>query len=322
MLGFMTRSSAARTLASNAARLHTGATVAVCGLGSMGHGIVQLCASNGYNVLGVDLSSEIVESSKTHIERSLRQLSQKAVAKGKLSEEEAETTVSESMGRIEFSTDVNDLANADLIVEAIAENLDIKRSFFENLGKIAKEGAILATNTSSFSVTELGEVSGRPSHTIGLHYFNPVQLMQLVEVVCPDKADQSVIDTAVAFVEKTKKTPVQCKDTPGFIVNRLLIPYLMQATAMVARGDATAEAVDTAMRLGAGHPMGPITLADYVGHDISLPALQGWIDAYPDDPSFQIQEAVDLLTDMVDKKHLGRKTGQGFYKWEGNKIVK
>ena len=113
-------------------------------------------------------------------------------------------------------------------MEAIKEDLDVKRAFFENLGKIAKDGAILATNTSSFPVTELGQASGRPSHTIGLHYFNPVQLMQLVEVVCPDAAEQSVIETAIAFVEKTKKTPVQCKDTPGFIVNRLLIPYLMQ----------------------------------------------------------------------------------------------
>jgi len=286
--------------------LQTGATVAVCGLGSMGHGVVQLCASSGYNVIAVDMNQEACDKALSHIEGSLKQLSQKAVQKGKLTDEEGEKAVAEPLSRIKTTTDVADVAEADLIIEAIAENLPIKMKFFEQIGEIAKPEAIIATNTSSFSVSDMAVACGRPENTIGLHYFNPVQLMKLVEIVCPDEASQDVIDKAIAFVEQTKKVPVQCKDTPGFIVNRLLIPYLLQATAMVARGDATAEAVDTAMKLGAGHPMGPIQLCDYVGNDVSLAAVQGWIEKYPDEPAFQIPEGVALLEDMVGQLAFAR----------------
>ena len=194
----------------------------------MGHGVVQLCASSGYNVVAVDMSQDACDKALGHIQQSLTQLSAKAVSKGKMEQAEADASVAETLGRIRTSTDVNEVAEADLIIEAIAENLPIKQKFFKQLGEIAKEDAIIATNTSSFSVQDMAEACGRPTHTVGLHYFNPVQLMQLVEIVQTDQVSSDVIDTAVAFVENTKKVAVKCKDTPGFIVNRLLIPYLMQ----------------------------------------------------------------------------------------------
>merc|ERR1719498_422720 len=143
--------------------------------------------------------------------------------------------------------------------------------------------------------------------------------MKLVEIVSTDHTDPSVVEKVSAFVAKTGKTGVPCGDTPGFIVNRLLVPYIVQGVAMVARGDAKPDDIDLAMRLGAGYPMGPITLSDYVGNDINLAVMKGWVDRYPDDPSFQCPEALELLEKMVAENKLGRKTGQGFYKWEGNK---
>ena len=223
------------------------------------------------------------------------------------------------MGKISTATDIAEANDVDLVVEAIVENLPIKLDFFERLGKIMPEDTILASNTSSFPISELAEASGRPNMVCGLHYFNPVQIMKLVEIVETPTTDNAVIDRVTRFVEKTGKTGVPCKDTPGFIVNRLLVPYIVSAVGMLARGDAKADDIDTAMRLGAGMPMGPITLSDYVGNDISLAVMQGWVERFPDNPQFQIPEAMQLLEDMVAANKLGRKTGQGFYEWEGNK---
>jgi len=255
------------------------------------------------------------------IEKSLTMLNGKAAKKGKISESKALSMTSETMGRIKGTTELEDAADCDLIIEAIVEDMAIKIPFYENLGKIAKADAILATNTSSYSVEEMAVASGRPSQMVGLHYFNPVQLMKLVEIISTEHTDPSVTEKVVEFVKKTGKVGVQCGDTPGFIVNRLLVPYIVQGIAMVARGDATPEAVDTAMCLGAGHPMGPITLSDYVGNDINLACMTGWKEKYPDNPAFDVPEAMELLEKMVAEGKLGRKTGQGFYKWEGNKKV-
>ena len=194
----------------------------------MGHGVVQLCASSGYEVIAVDLNDDACTKAVDHIKGSLDKVWSKKVAKGKVEQADADSEVDAILGRITTTTNLEDMSDADLIIEAIAENREIKLDFFGKLGEIAKEGAILATNTSSFSVSDMAQASGRPSHTIGLHYFNPVQLMQLVEVVCTDEADQAVIDSAFAFVEHTKKVPIKCSDTRGFIVNRLLIPYIIQ----------------------------------------------------------------------------------------------
>lgn len=316
---FLTR--ALRSVARSDAMRREISTVCVVGLGSMGHGVAQLCASSGLNVTAVDTTQAAVDKGIGAIQKSVNMVSGKAVKKGKMTEAEAATSVEDTMGRIKGSTNIEDAADCDLIIEAIVEDMKIKVPFYENLGQIAKPEAIFATNTSSYSVTEMAAASGRPDKVVGLHYFNPVQIMKLVEVISTPDSDPAVVEKVMEFVKKTGKTAVSCGDTPGFIVNRLLVPYIVQGIGMVARGDATPEAIDTAMMLGTGHPMGPITLSDYVGNDINLACMQGWQDKYPDDPAFKVPEAMALLEEMVAAGKLGRKTGQGFYKWEGNRKV-
>tara|TARA_B110000208_G_C11676472_1_gene397112 strand:+ start:120 stop:1073 length:954 start_codon:yes stop_codon:yes gene_type:complete len=305
------RTASLRSAVATAASLHTDATVAVVGLGSMGHGIVQLAATSGYKVIGVETSAEALTHGLDAISASLEKLA----SKGKITEEEKDAT----LGRISGTTSLEDVGDADLVIEAIIEDMAVKVPFYESLGKIAKADAILATNTSSYSVNEIADASGVPSRVCGLHYFNPVQLMKLVEVVSTERTDPAITETMMAFAKQTGKVPVKCGDTPGFVVNRLLVPYIGQAVALLARGDASAEDIDTAMQLGAGHPMGPITLADYVGLDVNLAVLEGWGSNFPDDPSYVMPEAMELLREKVAAGDLGRKTGQGFYKWKGNK---
>jgi len=296
-------------------------TVCIVGLGSMGHGVAQLCAASGLDVTAIDTTQAAVDKGIAAIQKSVNMVSGKAVKKGKMTEAEAATSVEDTMGRIKGSTNIEDSANCDLIIEAIVEDMKIKVPLYENLGKVAKPEAIFATNTSSYSVSEMAAASGRPDKVVGLHYFNPVQIMKLVEVISTPTSDPAVVEKVMEFVKKTGKTAVSCGDTPGFIVNRLLVPYIVQGIGMVARGDATPEAIDTAMMLGTGHPMGPITLSDYVGNDINLACMQGWQEKYPDDPAFINPDAMALLEEMVADGKLGRKTGQGFYKWEGNRKV-
>jgi 3-hydroxyacyl-CoA dehydrogenase len=262
-----------------------------------------------------------MDHAKGQIEGSLLKLAGKKAAKEGTDPAAEEDAARATLARIEMTTDVEAVADSDLVIEAIIENLPIKKKFFEQLGGIVQPHTILASNTSSFPITEMAEASGIPERVCGIHYFNPVQLMRLVEVVSTEHTNKEIVDEMVAFVKKTGKVPVTCGDTPGFIVNRLLVPYIAQGVAMLARGDATAEDIDTAMRLGAGYPMGPITLSDYVGNDINLAVMQGWTEADPENPAFQIPEGVELLEKMVAENKLGRKTGQGFYKWEGNKRV-
>lgn len=298
-------------------------TVGVIGLGSMGHGVAQLCAQAGYKVVVQDASEEGLQNGLSHIEKSLKNASSKKVAKGLLDEAAAEAEFRETLMRIEGSVDLGHVTdNADLVIEAIIEDQKIKTDLFERLGKMCKDDAIIATNTSSFSVAEMAAATGIPDRVCGLHYFNPVQVMKLVEIVKTEDTAPEVITAVSEFVSRTGKTPVHCGDTAGFIVNRLLIPYLFQGIGLLARGVATPQDIDTAMELGAGHPMGPICLADYVGHDILKGCIHGWLEKYPDDPSFMIPEAVELIDSMCEQGLLGRKTGQGFYKWEGNRCIK
>jgi len=304
------------------ARGYSISTVGVVGLGSMGHAVAQLCASKGYSVVAVETTEASVNKGLDTIEKSLVFLAGKKVDKGQCSQAEADAEVADTLGRITGATTLDSLGDADLIVEAIVEDLDVKLPFFAELGQKSKSSAILATNTSSFSVGEMAAASGVPERVCGLHYFNPVQVMKLVEVVKTAQTDPAVITAVTDFVTKTGKVPVDCSDTPGFVVNRLLVPYLMQGVAMVARGDASAADVDTAMKLGAGHPMGPIELADYVGLDVCLAIMDGWVAKYPDDPAFQIPEATALIRKMVSAGNFGRKTGKGFFEWNGNKVNK
>jgi 3-hydroxyacyl-CoA dehydrogenase len=290
--------------------------IGVVGCGLMGHGIVQVAAQAGYEVVVVETAQDFLDKGLGRIERSLAKLAQKSVEKGKATAEDAEATRAAAWGRITGSLDKADLADCDLVAEAIIEDLDIKKALFAELGSICKPEAILATNTSSFPVMEMAQASGRPERFVGLHFFNPVQLMRLVEVVRTDATDADVFETAKGFGKAVGKAPVACKDTPGFVVNRLLVPYMAQSLLMLERGDATKEDIDAAMQFGCGYPMGPMTLTDYVGLDTTLAILEGWVEKHPDEPAFVIPQ---ILRDKVAEGKLGRKTGEGFYKWDGDK---
>ena len=290
--------------------------VGVIGCGLMGHGIVQVAAQGGFEVVACEAEQRFLDSGLARIDKSLAKLAEKAVEKGKATPEQAQANAKATRARIKGTTNKADLADCDLVVEAIVENLDVKKQLFAELGKLCKPTTIFASNTSSFPIGEMGAASGRPERMVGLHFFNPVQLMRLVEVVRTDATDDEVLAAARAFGEACGKSPVTCKDTPGFVVNRLLVPYMGQALAMLERGDATKEDIDAAMQLGCGYPMGPIELTDYVGLDTTLFIVQGWTKRYPNEPAFGVPK---VLADKVKAGKLGRKSGEGFYKWGGDK---
>jgi 3-hydroxyacyl-CoA dehydrogenase len=291
--------------------------VGVVGCGLMGHGIAQVAAQAGLEVVVLEGKQEFLDSGLARIDKSLAKLAQKATEKGKPADQ-AQADAAATRARITGTLERKDLADCDLVVEAIVEDLAAKKELFAALGKLCKPATILASNTSSFPIGEMAEASGRPARFVGLHFFNPVQLMKLVEVVRTDATDAEVFAAARSFGEAVGKTPVACKDTPGFIVNRLLVPYMTQALQMLERGDATKEDIDAAMQYGCGHPMGPITLTDYVGLDTTLAILEGWVERFPDEPAFAIP---GILREKVAQKKLGRKSGEGFYKWQGDKKV-
>ncbi|MCE9594585.1 MAG: 3-hydroxybutyryl-CoA dehydrogenase [Planctomycetes bacterium] len=290
--------------------------VGVIGCGLMGHGIVQVAAQGGVQVVALEMEQRFLDSGLARIDKSLAKLAEKQVKDGKATQEQATAFVAATKSRITGTLDKKALADCDLVVEAIIENLDLKKTLFAELNKLCKPATIFASNTSSFPIAEMGKASGRPANMVGLHFFNPVQLMKLVEVVrTPDTSDE-VFSAARAFGETCGKVPVSCKDTPGFVVNRLLVPYMAEAMKMLERGDASAQDIDTAMKLGCGYPMGPIELTDYVGLDTTLSIVEGWVKRYPNDPAFHVPK---LLREKVSQGKLGRKSGEGFYKWEGDK---
>lgn len=290
--------------------------VGVVGCGLMGHGIAQVAAQAGFDVVAVEAEQAFLDKGLGRIEKSLHKLAAKAVEKGKAAPEKAKADADAAFARIHGTLDKQDLADCDLVIEAIVEDLDVKKALYAELGSTCKPSTILASNTSSFPIREMGAASGRPQNTVGLHFFNPVQLMKLVEVVRTDETSDEVFATARSFGEAVGKVPVACKDTPGFVVNRLLVPYMTQALLMLERGDATKEDIDAAMQYGCGYPMGPITLTDYVGLDTTLSILKGWVERYPDEPAFAIPK---VLEQKVAEGKLGRKTGEGFYTWDGDK---
>jgi 3-hydroxyacyl-CoA dehydrogenase len=282
--------------------------VGVLGCGLMGSGIAQVAAQAGYDVVVREVEQKFLDKGLGGIQKSLS----KFVEKGKMQQSDMDAC----MGRLKGSTELGDLADCDIIIEAIIENAQLKKDTYAQLDKIVKPEAIFASNTSSLTVTELSMATARPKQFVGLHFFNPVQLMKLVEVVRTGDTSDEVFAQARAFGEACGKTPIGCKDTPGFVVNRLLVPYMSQALQMLERGDASAADIDTAMKLGCGYPMGPIELTDYVGLDTTLFILQGWVKTYPNEPAFEIPA---VLEKKVKDGKLGRKTGEGFYKWEGDK---
>lgn len=293
--------------------------VGVVGLGLMGHGIAQVAAQAGYDVVALESNHDALDRGDKRIEDSLKKMIAKDVKKGKMTEEEGKTTFADVMSKIVLTTDIAKAHDCDLIVEAIVERMDVKEAFYKDLADKIKPDAIFASNTSSLQITGMAKVSKRPSNFVGLHFFNPVQMMRLVEVIRHDTTSDEAFDLTKDFVRSIGKTAVSCGDTPGFIVNRLLIPYLTQAIAMVDRKVATVPDIDLSMQLGAGHPMGPLTLADYVGLDTCLSILEGWTTDYPDEPAFFIP---NVLRQKVAAGDFGRKSGKGFYHWDGDKVLK
>jgi 3-hydroxyacyl-CoA dehydrogenase len=292
--------------------------VGVVGCGLMGHGIAQVAAAAGARVVVLESEQRFLDKGLERIDKSLAKLAEKEVEKGKATAEQARAGARAVRARIQGTLRTADLADCDLVVEAIVEDLAAKKALFAELGRTCKREAILASNTSSFPIAEMAQASGRPARFVGLHFFNPVQLMKLVEVVRSDATDPEVFAAARAFGEACGKVPVACKDTPGFIVNRLLVPYMGESLRMMERGDASKEDIDLAMQHGCGFPMGPITLTDYVGLDTTLSILEGWVERFPREPAFAIPRS---LKERVAAGKLGRKSGEGFYKWEGDKRV-
>merc|ERR1712212_1424153 len=284
--------------------------VIVIGGGLMGAGVAQVAAQTGHKVTLVDISQQVLDKSNARIGESI-----KRVAKKKFKDDEAgaKNFVESSMANINVATSANEaLTTADLVVEAVVENMALKQKLFAEYDVIAPAKTIFASNTSSLPISEIAATSSRPDRFGGLHFFNPVPVMKLLEVVrIPQTSDQTY-DAMVAWGQAMGKATVECKDTPGFIVNRLLVPYLMEAIRMVERGDASAKDVDTAMKLGAGYPMGPFELADYVGLDTNKFIMEGWSERFPEEPLFKESP---LLNKLVSEGKLGRKNGEGFYKY-------
>jgi len=275
--------------------------VGVVGCGLMGSGIAEVSARSGYRVIVREINEELLQSGLNRIRNSLS----KAVARGKASQEEADQT----LARIQGTLDLADLAGCDLVVEAAIENMALKKEIFAELDGLLAPHAILASNTSSLCLTEMASVTRRGDKVLGIHFFNPVPVMPLIEFVRTILTSDETMATAREFGASLGKTMVTAKDTPGFIVNRLLIPYLLQAVQVYEDGLATKEDIDTAIKLGLAHPMGPLTLLDFVGLDTTLFIADAMYDEYKD-PRYA---APPLLRRMVLAGHLGRKSGKGFY---------
>lgn len=276
-------------------------TVGVVGSGNMGRGIAQTSAQFGYSVILYDIAQEQLDRAQAGIDAAL----QKRVDKGKMTIEEKEAI----KARICYSSHIDALAGCDVIVEAVVEKVEVKQQVFLQLEKLVSTECILATNTSSLSLTEIAQGMQDPARLVGIHFFNPVPAMKLVEIVRTELVRDEVVQAAKQFAESLGKTTIMAKDTPGFIVNYLQYPFRLNAMRMVEKGLATPEDIDTAAKLALGHPMGPLELQDMVGLDVTYYATSS-IYEKTGDPAMQPPE---ILRKMVEEGKLGRKTGSGFY---------
>ena len=279
--------------------------IGVIGAGQMGAGIAHVAALAGKGVVLTDVDAALAEKGLAVVRKNLG----RQVEKGKVAAEAADA----ALARISVASDLDALADADLVVEAIVENEEVKRGLFSRLDGLLKSGAILASNTSSISITRLAAATKRPESVIGMHFMNPVPVMQLVEVIRGIATSDATTEAVVAAAKEMGKVPVECRDFPGFVSNRVLMPMINEAVFAVFEGVATPEAVDTIMKLGMNHPMGPLTLADFIGLDTCLAILNVLHRGLGDDK----YRPCPLLVQMVDAGWVGRKAGRGFYRYSG-----
>ncbi|GAB4243302.1 MAG: 3-hydroxyacyl-CoA dehydrogenase family protein [Deltaproteobacteria bacterium] len=278
-------------------------TVGVIGAGSMGSGIIQVAAQSGFQVKAVDVDDAACARARKGITKGLDKL----VAKEKITEAQK----NEVLGRISFSTDPAALKGVPFLFEAVFENIDVKRSIFGKLDAVCGDEVVTASNTSSLGITEMASLVKRPAKFIGMHFFNPVPVMKLVEVIPALQTEAATVDLALAMAAKLGKTAITCKDTPGFVVNRLLVPYMLDAVRLLESGVASAKDIDTAMKLGAGMPMGPFELMDFTGVEISY-YVGEIFHGYTKESRYA---PPGLLRNMVKAGYLGKKTGKGFYEY-------
>ena len=275
--------------------------VGVVGLGTMGAGIAQVSVQSGHETVGREISGELNERARSTIDRYLTS----AVEKERMTEADRDA----ALGRLTLTTSLEELADCDLVIEAIVEELEPKRELFADLERICRTDAILATNTSALSVTKISEATQRPERVIGMHFFNPAPVLPLVEIVRTEKSSDDAVDATYAWAERAGKQPVRCNDTPGFIVNRILIPLLNDCVRVLDEAGVSPEDLDKAMTNGAGWPMGPCALVDLVGIDIHVHASEALHQALAEDR----MAPPERLLGMQREGKLGRKTGEGFF---------
>jgi len=278
--------------------------VGVVGLGTMGAGIAQVCVQAGVETVGREVSAELGEAARRKIDHFLG----RAVDKERMSADEKEA----ALARLSVTTQLSDLADCDLVIEAAFEELQIKHELFSALSEIIRPDRILATNTSALSVTEIASAAERPERVVGMHFFNPAPLMPLVEVVRAEQTDDAVVDAAYAFAERIGKQPIRCNDTPGFVINRILIPLLNDCVRVLDEAGVSPEDLDKAMRFGAGWPMGPCTLVDLVGLDVHVHASEALWQGLREPR----MAAPPRVVALANAGYLGRKAGRGFYEYD------
>ena len=278
--------------------------IGVVGAGTMGRGIAQVCAVSGFDVVMSDVGTDAVAAGRAAIERQLA----RAVEKGRMSAAEKDAV----LARIETTTGIEAMAGIDVCIEAATENPEIKLALFRDLESVCREDAMLASNTSSISLTKIAGACARPERVIGMHFFNPVPLMKLVEVIRAMQTSDATFEAAKALADRLGKTAVAVADSPGFVVNRMLVPMINEAVYAYSEGLASAEEIDLAMKLGLSHPIGPLALADLIGIDVCLYVMDVLYREFCDSK----YRPCPLLRKMVDAGRLGRKSGRGFYEYE------